>query len=132
LKPTSTLAARAATEVHESLGGLSARNQLFGYIEEVRVDGLLAQVQLHVGDQHLTAVITADAARVLTLRRGDDAMAFVKSTEGMIALPPTRPFGRRRKIACRRRRQSKLRAGPTSPGNALRFAWSSLSRIEPS
>ena len=74
----------------ESLGGLSARNRLFGYIEEVRVDGLLAQVQLRVGDQRLTAVITADAVRGLKLRRGDDAIAIVKSTEVMIALPPIR------------------------------------------
>lgn len=80
----------AKTEDNESLGGLSARNRLFGYIEEVRVDGLLAQVQLRVGDQHLTAVITADAVRGLKLRRGDDAIAVVKSTEVMIALPPTR------------------------------------------
>ena len=88
---------RARTEDTESLGGLSARNRLFGYVEEVRVDGLLAQVQLRVGDQRLTAVITADAVRGLRLRRGDDAIAIVKSTEVMIALPPAsvRPTKRR-------------------------------------
>jgi molybdopterin-binding protein len=53
----------------------------------VRVDGLLARVQLRVGDQRLTAVITADAVRALRLRRGDDAIAIVKSTEVMIARP---------------------------------------------
>jgi molybdopterin-binding protein len=71
----------------ESLGGLSARNRLQGYVDEVRVDGLLAQVRLRVGDQTLTAVITADAVRALKLRRGDDAIAIVKSTEVMIARP---------------------------------------------
>ena len=81
---------RARSSEDESLGGLSARNRLFGYIEEVRVDGLLAQVQLRVGDQRLTAVITADAVRGLKLRRGNDAIAIVKSTEVMIAVPPTR------------------------------------------
>jgi molybdopterin-binding protein len=69
----------------ESLGGLSARNRLHGFIDEVRVDGLLAQVRLRVGDQSLTAVVTADAVRALKLRRGDDAIAIVKSTEVMIA-----------------------------------------------
>jgi molybdopterin-binding protein len=69
----------------EGLGGLSARNRLHGFIDEVRVDGLLAQVRLRVGDQSLTAVITADAVRALKLRRGDDAIAIVKSTEVMIA-----------------------------------------------
>jgi molybdopterin-binding protein len=75
-------------EVDESLGGLSARNRLYGFIDEVRVDGLLAQVQLRVGDQSLTAVITADAVRALKLRRGDDAIAIIKSTEVMIARAP--------------------------------------------
>lgn len=68
-----------------SLGGLSARNRLHGFIDEVRVDGLLAQVRMRIGDQSLTAVITADAVRALNLRRGDDALAIVKSTEVMIA-----------------------------------------------
>ena len=71
----------------ESLAGLSARNRLWGFIDEVRVDGLLAQVGLRVGNQSLTAVITADAVRALKLRRGDDAIAIVKSTEVMIARP---------------------------------------------
>ena len=88
---------KARTDDDESLAGLSARNRLFGYIEEVRVDGLLAQVQLRVGDQRLTAVITADAVRGLKLRRGDDAIAVIKSTEVMIALPPTRVRGTKRK-----------------------------------
>src|SRR5918993_2329222 len=76
---------RTAAEMDESLVGLSARNRLHGFIDEVRVDGLLAQVRLRVGDQSLTAVITADAVRALKLRRGDDAIAIVKSTEVMIA-----------------------------------------------
>src|SRR5262245_18499286 len=50
----------ARTDPDESLGGLSARNRLHGFIDEVRIDGLLAQVRLRVGDQSLTAVITAD------------------------------------------------------------------------
>src|SRR6185503_14501887 len=65
--------------------GLSARNRLAGFVDEVRIDGLLAQVRLRVGDQSLTAVITADAVRALKLRRGDDALAIIKSTEVMIA-----------------------------------------------
>ena len=75
----------------ESLAGLSARNRLRGFIDEVRVDGLLAQVRLRVGDQALTAVITADAVRALKLRRGEDAIAIIKSTEVMIARPATPP-----------------------------------------
>ena len=64
---------------------LSGRNQLRGFVDEVRVEGLLAQVRLRIGDQMLTAVITKDAIDELKLRRGDDALAIVKSTEVMIA-----------------------------------------------
>src|SRR5688500_11821143 len=64
---------------------LSGRNRLRGFVEEVRVDGLLAQVRLRVGDQTLTAVITADAIDELKLQRGQDAVAIIKSTEVMIA-----------------------------------------------
>ena len=72
----------------ETLIGLSARNRLRGFVDEVRIDGLLAQVKLRVGDQSLTAVITSDAVRALKLRRGDDAVAIIKSTEVMIASYP--------------------------------------------
>ena len=64
---------------------LSGRNRLRGFVEEVRVDGLMGQVRLRIGDQTLTAVITADALNELKLRRGDDALAIIKSTEVMIA-----------------------------------------------
>lgn len=84
---------KAPADADESLAGLSARNRLHGFIDEVRVDGLLAQVRLRVGGQSLTAVITADAVRALKLRRGDDALAIVKSTEVMIARPG-RPVAR--------------------------------------
>jgi molybdopterin-binding protein len=83
----------------DTLAGLSARNRLRGVVEEVRVDGLLAQVRLRVGDQLLTAVITADAVHALHLKRGDEALAVVKSTEVMIArgaATPARPARRER------------------------------------
>ena len=64
---------------------LSGRNRLRGFVDEVRSDGLLGQVRLRIGDQTLTAVITGDAIHELKLRRGDDAVAIIKSTEVMIA-----------------------------------------------
>jgi len=74
---------------------LSGRNRLRGFVEEVRVDGLLAQVRLRIGDQTLTAVITGDAVRELKLRRGDSAIAIIKSTEVMIAREAEVPRVRR-------------------------------------
>jgi molybdopterin-binding protein len=67
------------------IAALSGRNQLRGVIEEVRTDGLMAQIRLRIGDQSLTAVITRDAIDALRLRRGDEALAVIKSTEVMIA-----------------------------------------------
>jgi molybdopterin-binding protein len=75
---------------------LSGRNRLRGFVEEVRIDGLLGQVRLRIGDQLLTAVITSDAVSELKLRRGDDAMAIIKSTEVMIAREVEVPVKRRR------------------------------------
>jgi molybdopterin-binding protein len=67
------------------LAALSGRNQLRGIIEEVRTDGLMAQIRLRIGDQTLTAVITRDAIDALRLKRGDEALAVIKSTEVMLA-----------------------------------------------
>jgi len=81
---------------------LSGRNRLRGFVDEVRTDGLMGQIRLRIGDQTLTAVITSDAISELKLRRGDDAVAIIKSTEVMIAREsaepqaPARPGRRRR------------------------------------
>lgn len=66
------------------LVALSGRNQLRGIVDEIRVDGLLAQVRIRIGDQRLTAIITRDAVDELKLKRGQSALAIVKSTEVMI------------------------------------------------
>ena len=77
---------------------LSGRNRLRGFVEEVRSDGLLGQVRLRIGDQRLTAIITGDAIHELKLRRGDEAVAIIKSTEVMIATSVgSRPVARRRR-----------------------------------
>jgi molybdopterin-binding protein len=67
------------------LVALSGRNQLRAIVEEVRVEGLLAQVRLRIGEQRLTAVITRDAIDELKLKRGQEALAIIKSTEVMVA-----------------------------------------------
>src|SRR4026207_449864 len=64
------------------LVSISGRNQLRGIVEEVRADGLLAQVRLRIGDQRLTAVITRDAVEELKLRGGEDAPAMTSCTGG--------------------------------------------------
>ncbi len=75
---------------------LSGRNRLRGFVDEVRVDGILGQVRLRIGGQSLTAIITRDALEELKLKRGDDAVAIIKATEVMIAREqPVEPAGPR-------------------------------------
>ena len=78
-------AARVSKAPRGVLVAISGRNQLRGIVDEIRVDGLLAQVRLRIGDQRLTAVITRDAIDELKLKRGATALAIIKSTEVMIA-----------------------------------------------
>jgi len=63
---------------------VSGRNQLVGTIVEVKIRGILAQVVLANGDQRITSIITADAAREMQLRKGQTAAALMKATSVMI------------------------------------------------
>lgn len=63
---------------------ISGRNQLIGRVTEIKYSGLLAQVALKIGEQQITAIITADAAREMRLKVGERAAALIKSTEVMI------------------------------------------------
>ncbi|HMI51025.1 MAG TPA: helix-turn-helix transcriptional regulator [Candidatus Saccharimonadales bacterium] len=63
---------------------ISGRNQLIGRVVGLKFDGLLAQVTMSIGEQHITAIITSDAAKEMRLKVGERAAALVKSTEVMI------------------------------------------------
>lgn len=63
---------------------ISGRNQLTGRIIDLKIEGLLAQVTLSIAGQHLTSIITADAAREMRLEKGQIASALIKSTEVMV------------------------------------------------
>lgn len=63
---------------------LSARNRLRGTVTSVRMDGLMAEVTLRIGDQELVSVITSSSARRMALAVGDTAFAVIKSTEVMM------------------------------------------------
>jgi molybdopterin-binding protein len=101
--PTDRLSARP-TGTTGLIVALSGRNRLRGFVEEVRSDGLLGQIRLRIGDQRLTAVITGDAIQDLKLRRGDEAVAIIKSTEVMIAREAPLPAPSKRRTAGRKRR----------------------------
>jgi len=66
---------------------ISGRNQLVGRITDVKISGLLAEITLSMGGQHITSIITSEAARDLRLKRGQTAAALIKSTDVQIILP---------------------------------------------
>jgi molybdopterin-binding protein len=57
---------------------------LAGRILELKVDGLVAQVTVSIGDYRLTSIITADAASELRLKIGDNVVALLNSSQVMI------------------------------------------------
>lgn len=72
---------RGRTAAHH----VSARNRLRGTVSEVRVEGLLAQVELTVTEPaRVVAVVTRDAVEELGLKPGMAATAVVKSTSVMV------------------------------------------------
>lgn len=75
---------KPAWKSRERYRRVSGRNQLAGKVVSIRIEGLLAEVVLAVGDAHVTAIITANAAQELGLKKGDTAAALIKSTDVMI------------------------------------------------
>ncbi|MGB2875501.1 MAG: TOBE domain-containing protein [Gaiellaceae bacterium] len=64
---------------------LSARNRLSGTVTDVKVDGLVAQVELAIDQPaRVVAIVTADAVEELGLRSGMPAAAVVKATSVMV------------------------------------------------
>jgi len=64
---------------------LSARNRFHGTVAEVKVDGLMAQVEILVTEPvRLVALVTRDAVEELGLKPGSSVTAIVKSTSVMV------------------------------------------------
>ena len=64
---------------------LSARNRFKGVVTDIKIDGLIAQVEMVVSDPvRLVALVTRDAVEELQLRPGMSATAIVKSTSVMV------------------------------------------------
>ena len=79
----------AAAEIERLRGGrgsrISARNHFRGIVTEVKVDGLMAQVEMVISDPvRLVAIVTRDAVEELGLKNGMAATAIVKATNVMV------------------------------------------------
>ena len=66
---------------------VSARNKLPGIVNEIKTDGLMAKVSVRIGDNHLVALVTAEAVAEMGLAVGDQVTAMIKSTSVMLAKP---------------------------------------------
>jgi molybdopterin-binding protein len=74
----------AVAERRTNFRRISGRNQLVGRVTDIKVSGIIAQVSVSIGGQHITSIITADAVREMRLRKGETVAALIKSTEVMI------------------------------------------------
>jgi molybdopterin-binding protein len=66
---------------------LSARNQLPGIVEDVKLGTITAQVVVKVGDNQVESVITRTSVEEMGLKKGDAVHVVIKSTEVMIQKP---------------------------------------------
>lgn len=89
--PGAALAERAvalADEPADPTGiASSARNRFVGIVTRVRVDGVMAQVDLQSGPHRVVSLMSAEAAEELGLEPGSLAVASVKATVVTVETP---------------------------------------------
>lgn len=77
-----------ATTAPNPLGvGSSARNRFVGLVTDIRVDAVMAQVELQCGPFRVVSLMSSDAVADLKLELGSVAVAVVKSTTVIIETP---------------------------------------------
>ncbi len=64
---------------------LSARNQITGTVQSVKLGSVMAEVIVRHGDIEIVSAITRASAEALGLKVGDQVTAVIKSTEVLIA-----------------------------------------------
>jgi molybdopterin-binding protein len=79
--------AQAASVPDPSGVGRSARNRFVGLVTDVRLDSIVAQVELQCGPHRVVSLMTAEAARELGLAPGVVAVAVVKATQVVVETP---------------------------------------------
>jgi molybdopterin-binding protein len=77
-----------AIDVPNPLGvGSSARNRFVGLVTDIRVDSVMAQVELQCGPFRVVSLMSSDAVADLGLELGAVAVAVVKSTTVIVETP---------------------------------------------
>lgn len=68
----------------DAVAQISGRNQLPGVVTRVVLGTVMAEVEIRVGEERVTAVITRASAERLGLKEGDQVRALIKSTDVMV------------------------------------------------
>ena len=64
---------------------ISARNQLKGTVQTVKLGTIMSEVVVDVGGHQIVAAITRGSAESLGLQEGSEVTVIIKATEVMIA-----------------------------------------------
>lgn len=70
--------------VQASLPQIIGMNQLQGEVASIRVDGLVAEIVLAIGDRRIKAIIPADAVSEMKLKVGEVASSWFKQSDVML------------------------------------------------
>ena len=72
--------AHSSTAPDPSEVASSARNRFVGLVTDIRIDSVMAQVELQCGPFRVVSLMSSEAVRDLNLERGSLAVAMMKST----------------------------------------------------
>jgi len=64
---------------------ITARNQLAGKVVDVELGDIISKVKISIKPTVVTSVITTEAVKKLDIKKEDEVLAVIKSTEVMIA-----------------------------------------------
>ncbi len=79
--------AGSAEPREERIERQSARNRFRGLVTDVRLDGVMAQVEMQAGPHRLVSLLSREAVEDLGLEPGALAVAVVKSTNVIVEVP---------------------------------------------
>ncbi len=78
---------RERAQPQDGLQRSSARNRFRGLVTEIRMDAVMAQVELQCGAHRVVSLMSSEAVRDLGLEVGSVATAVVKSTNVIVEAP---------------------------------------------
>lgn len=78
---------RATGKLDRPIGAQSARNRFHGIVSRVEIDRVAAVVEVMAGPHRMVSLMTAEAAKELNLKAGDEVVCAVKATNVVVEVP---------------------------------------------